>query len=304
MSAVERQRPAEPTGEREPESAGWLASLGNAFFPVALPETFCASAIPLMNTKPKLIADIRFYENPGRTEYGNVRHDSLGTMYSVPFRSFGAIGDRFACKLREYELTLPGFDHVYVILTPSLPSGTVEQSSLNVDGRIRYIDVGLLPQQWNTLTDDSKHDHLVDLTSAAIGTFTCNQGLLNDVSSRLKQCRSQLEIIVKTKDTSSYRVDVSYQIRPLQEQSIAFLTYADKRSGQRGRTILTRLLSADDVYPLCGSIAIRNNTVTIKPRSSSRAATLTQKYSTPMSVAVDTILAASGTEPTDEREPK
>ena len=255
-----------------------------------------------MNTKPKLIADIRYYENSGRTEYGNVRHDSLGTLYPIPFRSFGAIGDRFACKLREREFSLPGFDHVYVILTPALPSGVVKSATLNLDARIRYVDVGLSPDQWNSLDDDSKHDHIVDLTSAAICGFASDADTLTDVAAELKQYRSELEIIVKTKETSSYRVDVSFQIRPLQEQSIAFVSYIDKRAGQHGRATLTKLLSADDVYPLCGSIAVRDNTIIIKPRSSSRAATLTKKYNAPISVAVDAVLATSGTEQRDERE--
>ncbi|WP_146521554.1 hypothetical protein [Stieleria varia] len=256
-----------------------------------------------MNAKPKLIADIRYYENPGRTEFGNVRHDSLGTLYSIPFRSFGAIGDRFACKLREREFTLPGFDHLYVILTPALPPGIAEPSTLNMDARIRYVDVGLVLDQWDSLDDDAKHDHIVDLTSFAINAFDGTADTLANVAADLKRYRSKLEIIVKTKETSSYRVDVSFQIRPMQEQSIAFVSYTDKRAGQRGRTTLTKLQSANDVYPLCGSIAVRDNTITIKPRSSSRAATITDKYNVPLSVAVDAVLAAHGTEQCGEPEP-
>ncbi len=255
-----------------------------------------------MNTTRKLIADIRYYENPGRSEYGSIRHDSLGTLYLVPYRSFSAIGDRFACKLREREFSLPGFDHVYVVLTPALPSGVAESSTLNLDARIRYIDVGLSPEQWNSINDDSKHDHLVDLTSAAVRTLTVDAGTLNEVAAQLKRDRSQLEIVVKTKETASYRVDVSFQIRPLQEQSIAFVSYIDKRTGQRGRAILTKLLSADDVYPLCGSIAVHDRTITIKPRSSFSAATITQKYDAPMSLSLDAVLAVCSTEQTNERE--
>jgi hypothetical protein len=256
-----------------------------------------------MNTTPKLIADIRYYENPGRTEYGNVRHDSLGTLYPIPFRSFGAIGDRFACKLRERAFSLPGFDHVYLILTPTLPPGVVEPSTLNLDTRIRYVDVGLSPDQWNSLDDDSKHDHIVDLTSAAISAFTGYADTLASVAADLKRYRSQLEVIVKTKETASYRVDVSFQIRPLQEQSMAFVSYFDKRTGQRGRTTLTKLLSADDVYPLCGTIRVRDNRITITPRSSSKAAIITRKYTVPLSVAVETVIAAPGTEQCGEPEP-
>jgi hypothetical protein len=190
-----------------------------------------------------------------------------------------------------------------MILTPALPTGNVEPSTLNVDSRIRYIDVGLLPDDWKSMDDDSKHDQIVDLTSSAISVFGGNADTLANVAADLKRYRSQLEIIVKTKDTSSYRVDVSFQIRPMQEQSIAFVSYTDKRDGQRGRTTLTKLLSANDVYPLCGSIAVSDNTITIKPRSSSRAATITGKYNVPLSVAVDAVLEASGTEQCGEPEP-
>ena len=255
-----------------------------------------------MNTKPKLIADIRYYESPGRTEYGNVRHSPLGDFYAVPFRSFAAIGNRYACKLREREFSLPGFDHVFVILTPALPHGVVEPAILNINARVRYVDVGIQLDQWNAWNDDSKHDCLVDLTSAAIGAFAVDADTLNQVAAEVKRHRSQLEIVVQTKETASYRVDVSLQIRPLQEQSIAFLSYVDKQTGKRGRTILAKLLSADHVYPLCGSIAVRDNTITIKPRSSIRATTITKSYKVPISIKVETVLATSGTEQGGEPE--
>jgi hypothetical protein len=89
----------------------------------------------------------------------------------------------------------------------------------------------------------------------------------------------------------------------MQEQSVAFVSYTDKRTGQRGHTTLTKLLTADDVYSLCGSIAVRGNTITIKPRSSSHAATITANYNVPLSIAVDTFLAAPGTEQCGEPEP-
>lgn len=256
-----------------------------------------------MNTKPKTIADIRYYENPARTAFGNVRHGSLGTLYPIPFRSFGAIGDRFACKLRELEFKFPGFDHLYVILTPSLPDGTAEPSMLNADGRIRFVDVGCSPEMWRALTDESKHDHLVDLTVAAMLPYSEDHDTLDAVARELKKWRSQLEIAVKTKETSSYRVDVTFQIRPLQEQSIAFVSYFDKSSGQRGRTVLAKLFSADDVFSLCGSIVVKQRTITITPRSSFRATLLTKKYKVPMSLTVDAVIAASGTEASHGSEP-
>lgn len=243
-----------------------------------------------MNKRPTRIADIRYYENQERTEYGSFSVDPLGTLYSIPFRSFCAIGDRFACKLREHGFSLPGFDHVYIILTPALPSGDVELSTLKLDARIRYVNVGLSPDEWELLDDDGKHDHIVDLTFLALTAFAGDADALTRVTVDLKRYRSQLEVIAKTKETAAYRVDVSFQIRPRQEQSIAFVSYFDKQTGQNGRITLTQLHSADDVYPLCGSIIVRDNTITIKPRSSSRAAIITKKYNPPLSVPVDTVL--------------
>ncbi|WP_419580628.1 hypothetical protein [Stieleria magnilauensis] len=153
------------------------------------------------------------------------------------------------------------------------------------------------------MDDNSKHDHVVDLTCAALTAIDVYADTLTNVANDLKRYRSQLEVIVKTKETASYRVDVSFQIRPLQEQSIAFVSYFDKRTGQNGRLTLAKLLSANDVYPLCGSIAVRDDTITIKPRSSSRAATITEKYNVPLAVPVDAVLAAPGTEQCGEPEP-
>lgn len=243
-----------------------------------------------MNVKPKLIADIRFFESSSRTEFGSINHGSLGTLYPIPFRSFGAIGDRFACKLREYKFKLPGFDHLYIILSSSLPDGAAEPSTLDIDKRIRYVDFVQSPHAWQTLTEDSKHDLLIEFAAVALRLHSEDHGILDSVVQELKSHRSELEIVVKSKETRSYRVEVSYQIRPLQKQSVAFLSYLDKTSGQSGKVELAKLFTANDVYPLCGSISVANGTISIKPRPSFRATILTNKYDLPMSFAVETVI--------------
>jgi len=51
-------------------------------------------------TGMKLIWDIRYYENVGRTIIGKVRQDNLGSLYQIPYRTFLNLGERFSCKLR------------------------------------------------------------------------------------------------------------------------------------------------------------------------------------------------------------
>jgi len=246
-----------------------------------------------MNTKRKLISDIRFYENPVRTEHGNVRHRSLGSVFQIPYRSFSRIGDRFACKLREHKFMLPGFDHLYVVLTPALECGVVGATWFTRHNWIRSVDVGLSREYWDSLDVNAKHDQLVDLTCMAIAEFPHEANTLETVAMLLKRDRSQTEIVVKTKETASYRVDISFQIRPLQKPSVAFLSCVDKRSGQDGKVVLFELSSPSDVYPLCGSIAVRADTITIKPRSSFRASLTAKEYGAPVSIGVEYVLSAS-----------
>ena len=91
-----------------------------------------------MTSKPRIIACIRCYENFGRTSFGNVQHQTLGTLYSVPHKHFDSVTWRFACKLRELGFTLPGFDHLEVILTPGLaiisPLQTIFGASVGQNG--------------------------------------------------------------------------------------------------------------------------------------------------------------------------
>ena len=240
-----------------------------------------------------LITDIRYYENPGRTVFGNLSYQSFGTIFSIPFRSFPDIGDRFACKLRECGFELPGFDHLDVILTPALAAEKAELSAVSLDKRARFVDVGLSPDYWDKLSDNEKHDHLVNLTAEAL--LATNSGhqknLIETVSTKLKEIKSEIEIKLKTKDTLSYRVEVSFQVSPNQNSSVAYIIYTDKASGHMGRGTLSELKFYDDIYKLCGSIIVRSREIVISPKPSFRASLVAKRYETPFTLSIDELLA-------------
>ena len=242
-----------------------------------------------MTEKFKLISDIRYFAS---LECYNKRSGGgagIGNLFPSPFRYFWEIGDRFACKLRELKFCLPGYDHAYLVLTPSLEQHAAQLSNIDINDRTRYINVGASLNHWKLLDENGKHDYVVDLTVSALSKTSAgiNENILSDVAALLKVYRSELEINLKTKETSSYRINVSFRIRPHDEPSVAFVTYTDKRSGKSGRLVLTELDLADDIFPLCDRISVKDERIYIFPRKSFRASLTTRKYESPLTIPIN-----------------
>lgn len=94
-------------------------------------------------------------------------------------------------KLRQAKFKLPGFDHLYVVCSPDLADHAVVAG--NAMGRMRFVDVGLSVSRWQTLTDDAKHDELVDVAIHAAEHFSRDPPLCI-VAAELKALRSEVEI--------------------------------------------------------------------------------------------------------------
>ncbi len=237
----------------------------------------------------RLFLDIRYYESDGENVVGTSLPGGPGCIFSFP-TSIHPLGARIARKLREYGFVAGVFDHLYVNFTTVLPEGRCRYSPRQLEGRIKYIDFGLLLEKTNRLSEAEKVSLVCRSTFAMLkcvaGERPMQLALVDRVTADIEEKGSELEIVHKIKETAAYAVTVTYQIRPNGRQSVGLIDYHDKVSGQRLKSEFIKLNHYQDVFALVGSVSVSRGVITLKPRASFRASLYTQAYQVPIKIPI------------------
>lgn len=248
--------------------------------------------------KWKRIRDIRYFETGKPIEYGSADVRHMGTIYPVDIRHplLFHLGDRYSLKLAEYGFSLPGYNHVYIVLTPCLAKGEASLCDFHFETWQRYVTVGMPPGDWASLDEEGKFESLVASTTSALkhlcGEYEVPCDSVERTARQVLTEGTELEIGVKHKETGSYTVRVSYQIAPPGKKSVAYIEYMDKKSGRKGKTVLTPLVNDDDIHFLVSSISVSKGMIRLTPRASSVSSFYTRSYRVPLEVPVAQLLAA------------
>jgi hypothetical protein len=244
-------------------------------------------------TPCKLILDIRYCESDHDNVIGKSLPVYVGQLYAFP-KSVHACGARIARKLRQYGYTTGTFDHLYVNFTTVLKEHELQLSSRTVEPRIRYVDYGLRPGTIRRMKEKKREQFIADCTFRILtllsGRDTAQKQLLEKVRAELDAAGSELEILYKVKETATYRVTITYQIRPQGTDSVAWIEYRDKHKDVGGKKRLTALQFYEDIFPLVGSIAVSGGAIRVKPRDSFKARLDTKRYRVPFVVLVEELV--------------
>lgn len=233
----------------------------------------------------KKIVDIRLLEEakPSRS-----LPDYAGTLYLVT-KDMYAIGERFARKLRELDFVAGEADHIYVVMTPLLEEKEVRLSDRQVEKRIKLVYVGVVPEWFNKQADEEKEQTILELVNCVLESIaidTEQKQRVQEVYALMQQRGSELEIIHLIKETRSYRVTLSYQIKPLGRKSAAIAEYVDLKEQTRRKGVFLELDHYEDIFLLASSLAVKNGRLELKPRTSRVASYRSPSYSTPVSFPV------------------
>jgi hypothetical protein len=240
----------------------------------------------------RLILDIRYYE--AYEGNSSVNPVDLGTRYYLPEETH-AIGARIARKLREYGFITGVFDHVYLAYTDAIPDGEVGLPGRVVMDRFNYIGYGASPSTINTMSQEEQLVFVTDSTFRVLDQLTggdeARLHLIDRVRQDIRKYGSELQILCRQKETASYIVTVTFQIRPKGDKSVGWVAYVDKRKQQSGKISFIELEHYQDIFYLVGSISVSKGGINLKPRTSFRASVFTRKYSVPIQVPVGQVLA-------------
>lgn len=238
--------------------------------------------------KKKRILDIRLFEE---LEHANSLSEYAGKLYEIE-QEVHLICARYARKLREEGFITGDFDHVYIVMTPSLEEQKIWESERRIEKWMKYYYIGVSTAFFNCKTDQEKEEYILEIISKVLRRIAMNAEqarLVSDVQNILFRSGSEIEITHLYKETSKYSVKVVYQIRPLNKKSKAIIEYHDLIHHVRRKSVFLELNFYEDIYFLVSSVTLKNGVLSIKPRVSQSASYHIKSYRTPILISINEI---------------
>lgn len=215
----------------------------------------------------KLIQDIRVYKSDVENTDGNAHPHEFAS------KALQVVIHRIVMKLREANVTLGDFDHLYLNFTTCLPEGVIKPAARSVDryhSWYRYYDIGVARDVYETLGEQDEFV-LRGIRETLVGCFAeCNDvRTVGDCMDSALAAGEGMTVLHKEKKSAkaAARIYLRYldngMYRPL-------LRVCDLNGAEVFRADLPQM--GDLLAP--GDIQLSSKKVTIKPRKSSLAADL------------------------------
>jgi hypothetical protein len=232
----------------------------------------------------RILKDIRFYESENQNIEGQSMPHELGRLF-IPTKDTTYIGQRIARKLNELKFSYGEFDHIYINLTTFLKENEIVVSNRNLDKRIKYLDFGINSENLNSLSDIEKNNFIKSTTFKALRQISndTNLELVNQTEKLTSEFDTELKIHFKSKETSSFKIDIYYQIETVNGGTKAIIEYKDKKKKFCSLTNY-KLQFYEDIYTLVDTIGLTENTVILKPKKSFTADIHNKRYKTPITL--------------------
>jgi hypothetical protein len=231
----------------------------------------------------RTIKDIRYYELKPDDYQG--KFDGIpGNIYkNTPDSKF--IGQRIARKLNELGFISGEFDHLYLNLSPQLKDEEIIESNVFLHKQIRHFNCGIKPHDFNNLTDEEKDLKIKNLTFQVLHLIYKNDNFklqtINDVKDKIDKYGKRLIIKYKTKETSNYRIVLSFQIRPENDNSKLIIEYTNKKNNCILQGTLD-ILDYEDLYSLVDKVILKEDLVLFQAKKNYHAELVAKRYSSPL----------------------
>lgn len=227
----------------------------------------------------RILKDIRYFEiKPddyhGKFDgmIGNIYQNSPDTKY---------IGQRIARKLNEFGFISGEFDHIYINLSPKLNDNEINENPLFLYKQIKYFDYGLSATVFNNLTDFEKNSKIKEITFKVLNWIYKNDDLkiqmISNVKDLLDRYDKCLLIKYKSKETSQYRIELSFQIRPIDDKSKLIIEYTDKKENKTQKAV-SDILDYEDLYSLVDKVVLKDGLIIFQPKKNYHTELVAGKY--------------------------
>ena len=249
-----------------------------------------------MGSNDRIIKDIRFYEIKPQNFVGNF-DGIIGNVYKITEET-NSIGQRIARKLNEYKFISGEFDHIYINFTENIKLGTLIESEKFLDKRIKYVDYGIEPKSFNSLTEFKKNQLIKDVTFKSLflifGKDEEKNRTIIEVEKLINKFETEIEIAYKNKETSLYRIEIGYIINPKKTLSKIVVKYFDKKSGTQNIAIKD-LYFYEDIFYLVDKIDVKNGKIIFTRKKTSLGEIATSKYKKPIEIEITEMVKITNT---------
>lgn len=233
----------------------------------------------------RVIRDIRHYElKPD--DYPGQFDGILGNVYKGSFE-IKCIGQRIARKLNELNFITGDFDHLYIYLTNKLNNGEIAERDFEYDKQVKCFDFGQNVDEFNKLTDSAREKRINEMTFKVLewkfGQNNNDRELIDSVKKLIENEGKKIVINYKGKETKDYRLNVGFQIAPIDSKSKIVVACIIKKSNKQLTTTFD-LHHYEDIYFLVDKIAVDGHRIIFQPRKTLKAELVTEKYSTPLTI--------------------
>jgi hypothetical protein len=234
----------------------------------------------------RILKDIRFYESEKQNIAGQSLPNELGEIF-IPTKDTNYIGQRIARKLNELKFTYGEFDHIYINLTTILKEGEIIVSNRNIDKRIKYIDFGISSENLNSLSDSEKNNFIKSVTFKVLKQISSGSNLevINQTEKLIAEFDTEIKIHLKSKETTSFKIDIYYQIETVSGGTKAVIEYKDKKNNICS-SVNYKLQFYEDIYTLMDTIGLTDSTIILKPKKSFTGDISNERYETPITLKI------------------
>lgn len=233
--------------------------------------------------EPRIIRDIRFYEIKPKDFDGNF-DGILGNVFQNT-QDTNSIGQRVARKLNELGFISGEFDHIYINFSPNMNVDEIIVSEKFIDKQIKYVDYGIQPETFNSFTDFEKDIIVKEIAFKALFLLYKNDKMkiqkIAEVELLTNRFGTEIEIVYKSKETNSYKLEIGYMIKPKNGQSKIIVKYFNKKSNIK--SIGTKNLNFyEDIFYLVDKITMKDEKIIFNSKKTMIGKIATKKYEQPM----------------------
>lgn len=204
-------------------------------------------------------------------------------------RWYSPIGQRISRKLNELEFISGDFDHLYIYLTSSLDNGVIVEREFEYDKRARCFDFGQNQNEFNSLTDNDREKRINEITFKVLrwkfGQAENNKSLIDTVEKLVERDGKGIIINYRNKETKDYKLNIGFQIAPIDNRSKIVIDYLPKKDNRKLRATVD-LNHYEDIYYLVDKISNDGHQITLQPKKTMRAEFVTEKYLTPLTINI------------------
>lgn len=216
----------------------------------------------------KILKHLSYAETSSANTSGHEMPQVVGSHFHLP-DYYSVYGQRLALLLHEKQIKLSESERIIIVLSSYLKKGEIEVSFRSNHKEATYFNVGVVPDEINSLSDDEKIEMLLDLTEAVLLHFAEDEAAKKLIKSSIFRLKEEGEKIELPYQEKKDQMIGAYVTMTIQNDGRCQL-YLTIKNQEDEKVLLKQNLRNTHCFSvadqLCGALLLRKGKVIIKPQ--------------------------------------